>query len=91
MSWRNICPMDEKVKFIAAIKEDYYSMSEICEKFGVNRKTGYKWLHIYENKGPNGLYAHSRARNTQNYKTSEKQIGIIVHTKQRFEHWGSKR
>jgi len=91
MSWRNICPMDEKVKFIAAIKQKHYYMSEICEKVGISRKTGYKWLKRYENEGPKGLYERSRARIIQKNRTSDSQLKLILDTKQRFQHWGPKK
>ena len=47
--------MDERVRFIAAVKTGALSMVELCERFGVSRKTDYKWLSRYEAFGPAGL------------------------------------
>ena len=61
MPWQEVCPMDEKVRFIAAVLAEEQSMAELCESFGVSRKTGYKWLARYAERGPEGLYDLSRA------------------------------
>src|SRR5882724_11914338 len=36
-------------------------MVELCERYGVSRKTGYKWVERYERDGPDGLRERSRA------------------------------
>ena len=61
MPWREVCPMDEKVRFIAAVLAEEHRMMELCESFGVSRKTGYKWRLRYERHGPEGLNELSRA------------------------------
>src|ERR1700687_709715 len=51
MPWREICPMDEKMRLVAAVLADEHSMSELCASLGVSRKTGYKWLLRYRGAG----------------------------------------
>lgn len=46
--------MDEKVRFIAACSEEP-NLAEVCRRFGISRKTGYKWLERYEALGVDGL------------------------------------
>ncbi len=55
MPWREVCPMDEKLLFVASVVADEASMTELCESFGVSRKTGYKWLLRYAEQGLQGL------------------------------------
>jgi putative transposase len=52
MPWREICPMDEKLRFVAAVLAAEQSMTELCASFGISRKTGYKWLGRYVRRGP---------------------------------------
>src|ERR1700732_5064229 len=61
MPWREICPMDEKMRLVAAGLADEHSMSELCASLGVSRKTGYKWLLRYRAQGAAGLHELSRA------------------------------
>lgn len=47
--------MNERVKFVAAAQDVRRTMTELCEQFGVSRKTGYKLLKRYESHGVDGL------------------------------------
>ena len=42
MPWNETKPMDERVKFVAAYLAKEVSFSELCARFGISRKTGYK-------------------------------------------------
>ena len=53
--------MQERVKFIAAFLEGEENFSELCERFGISRKQGYKWRERYEAVGIEGLKDRSRA------------------------------
>src|SRR2546425_1889153 len=53
--------MAERMRFVTDWERDLYSMVELCERYGVSRKTGYKWLARYEADGPDGLRERSRA------------------------------
>ena len=55
MPWREVCPMDEKMRLMAAVSAEEESMTELCEDFGVSRKTAYKWRARYVEYGPAGL------------------------------------
>ena len=55
MPWRETAPMAERMRFVTDWERDLYSMVELCERYGVSRKTGYKWLARYEADGPDGL------------------------------------
>jgi len=91
MSWRDICPMDEKVKFIALTKSGNFSITELCEKFGISRKTGYKWINRYDVDGPSGLNERTRARITQENRTPEEIQAAVVSLKEARSLWGPKK
>jgi len=61
MPWREVCAMDEKLRFITAVLDEDANMSELCESFGIRGKTGYKWLARYRGHGSAGLRERSRA------------------------------
>jgi len=44
--------MKERMRFVTDWERDLYSMVELCERYGVSRKTGYKWVERYEREGP---------------------------------------
>jgi transposase len=51
MPWKQVSPMDERIKFVARYLADECTMTELCEDFEISRKTGYKWLERYEAGG----------------------------------------
>lgn len=65
MPWRATCAMDERTQFIAACLLREESMSTLCRRFGISRKTGYKWRARYEAGGPPALLERSHAPHYQ--------------------------
>ena len=61
MPWKETCPMDEKMSFVAECLRGDVPMAALCEDYGISRKTGYKWLGRYREHGPAGLEDRSRA------------------------------
>jgi transposase InsO family protein len=53
--------MDERMRFMLAIERQEESFAAVCRRFGVSRKTGYKWLERYQVEGVVGLIDRSRA------------------------------
>jgi putative transposase len=53
--------MEERLEFMLLYESESWSMSDLCEMFGVSRKTGYKWLRRYGEIGVDGLRELPRA------------------------------
>ena len=62
MAWRVESVMDQRLCFIAACLRADEPMSDLCLRFKISRKTGYKWLSRYRDFGAAGLVALSSAR-----------------------------
>lgn len=60
MPWSEIRPMDQKLLFIADHLRNTASIAELCRRYGISRKTGYKWLQRYQQQGLDGLEEQSR-------------------------------
>ena len=62
MPWTERTPMDDRLCFIAACLRDEEPMRVLCARFGISRKTGYKWLDRYQADGAAGLTEHDLRR-----------------------------
>jgi hypothetical protein len=51
MPWKKTTPMTERLNFIELYHTRLWSMTELCTRFGISRKTGYKWLGRYVQEG----------------------------------------
>jgi putative transposase len=52
--------MHERVRFVWDVERGELTVSELCERYGVSRKTGYKWLGRFEEGGAGGLVERPR-------------------------------
>lgn len=91
MPWKETCSVDERLRFIALVKDSDDSFAALCEQFGISRKTGYKWVARYEELGPRGLEERRSVPRTCPHATPTAMIDTL--TKLRKEHptWGPKK
>ena len=54
MPWSQMSPMEQRTQLIADYLRDLLSVTELCELYGVRRKTGYKWLQRAQEQGVEG-------------------------------------
>jgi transposase InsO family protein len=91
MPWHQTNPVNERVKFVAAAQSGRKSFKELCEEYGVSRKTGYKLLDRYERDGPEGLRDQSRAPLTHPNQTPMELETAILRVRKAHPTWGSKK
>jgi len=80
--------VDERLQFIEECKSAEWSMAEVCRRFEISRKTGYKWLKRYEAGGVNALRDGSHAPHHNPRQVQEKVEDAIVEARGRHPHWG---
>lgn len=84
--------MNERIKFIARYLEAEDSFTELCSRFGISRKTGYKWVERYEDEGAEGLEDRRRgAHSPHPNATSPEVVAAIVKARKKHPRWGPKK
>ena len=78
MPWRETSPMDQRTQFIADHLRDSRTITELCQLYGVSRKTGYKWIERYLRLGPAGLEERSRRPHRAPNQTSDELVAAIL-------------
>ena len=91
MPWRNASPMDQRTQFIADYLRDSLAITELCEHYGISRKTGYKWIERYLRQGPAGLEERSRRPRRAPNQTAEEIVTAILDARRRHPAWGGKK
>src|SRR5258705_6112269 len=91
MPWRDTSPMDQRTQFIADHLRDALSITELCELYGISRKTGYKWIDRYVRHGPAGLEERSRRPQRSPRQTSDEIVTAILDARRRHPRWGGKK
>ena len=91
MPWRETSPMDQRMRFVLACEDSIFSVSELCARFGISRKTAYKWLERYADAGVNGLADRSRAPKTTPHKLADDVAEPIIQARHDHPDWGARK
>jgi transposase InsO family protein len=82
--------MKERLAFVHDLESGHWSMTELCERYGVSRPTGYKWLARHQAGGGADLVDRSRAPQTCPHRTSETLEALIIAARREYG-WGAKK
>ncbi len=91
MPWRESCSVDERLRFIADWLRGEWTVVELCERYGVSRKTAYKWMERYRQEGPAGLAGRSSAPLRHGRATLEAVAAAILSQKAARPSWGPRK
>ena len=83
--------MEEKLKFVLEYLEQEWSMSELCERYGIARETGYVWLRRYQAVGLEGLQEKSRAAQRYPNQTAEEIEERVLELREAHMSWGPRK
>jgi putative transposase len=61
MPWLEATPMEQRERFIRDHAGGLFTMTELCARHTISRKTGYKWLERFDEGGRAALGDRSRA------------------------------
>jgi transposase InsO family protein len=91
MPWNNVTPSEEIIRFVMLAKNGRFTIMELCEQFGISRKTGYKHLERYEAEGLKGLQPRSHRPHQFPQRTDAGVIALIVAERRLHRTWGAKK
>jgi putative transposase len=91
MPWRETSPMNQRTQFIADFLRETLSVTELCDLYGVSRKTAYKWIDRYLRLGPAGLEERSRKPRHSPNETAPEIVQAFLEARRRHPSWGGKK
>jgi transposase InsO family protein len=91
MPWQKTDPMKERMRFVALAEAGLFSMTDLCERFGIARKSGYKWKERFDAEGPEGLIDRNRAPHHCPQKTSDEVSEAIIEMRRKHPSWGPRK
>lgn len=91
MPWRARSFMDERLQFISDYQRQLFTMTELCDRYGVSRKTGYAVVARYADEGAAGLMPRSSRPHHSPQTTAPAIVDAIVRMRKRYPRWGGKK
>lgn len=88
MPWRESHRMNERMRFVVRLG-DGEKMTDLCQEFGISRKTGYKFWERYKARGPEGLCDLSRRPIRSPRRTPMAMVELILGLKSERPTWGA--
>ena len=91
MPWKEVCPMDERGRFIVECLRRELTMSELCRKYEISRKTGYKWWDRFRETGDRRFGDRSHVAHCHPNATPEAVVTILISARKQHPTWGPRK
>jgi transposase InsO family protein len=91
MPWKESSVMEEKARFVLEYQQDVCTMTELCQRYGIARETGYVWLRRYQQTGLEGLRELPRAPYQPANQTPKEIEKAVLELRQAHMRWGPRK
>jgi transposase InsO family protein len=83
--------MSQRREFCLLASKQGSNMSDLCRRFKITRRTGYKWLDRYNDQGEGGLMDQSRRPHYFPNQTETEIEKYVIRLRKDDPEWGSKK
>jgi transposase InsO family protein len=91
MAWKEVLPMEERRRFVLEVDQGVCTFSELCEEYGISRKTGYKWYNRFVEESFEGLEDRGCAPKHCPHRTDPWIEELVVAERKRHSKWGPRK
>ena len=91
MPWAERHRMSLREEFVHLVESEQVSMTELCRRFQISRKTGYKWVHRFQAEGAAGLTDRSRRPHQVHYQVPEPTQEFLLAERRQHPAWGARK
>ena len=91
MPWKETTTMSLRTEYIQLAKIEGANISRLCHRFGISRKTGYKWFKRYQEGGESCLADRSRRPHHSPRRSTEEIEKAVIRARQEHPAWGGRK
>jgi transposase InsO family protein len=91
MPWKERTKMSLRLEFVKFALADGSNIAELCRRFDISRKTGYKWIKRYRKHGDAGLADLCRRPKNSPRTTSDMLVKAILQARKHHQAWGGRK
>ena len=77
MPWKGVTVSEQRQRFLEDYQLNYYSISELAERFSISRKTAHKWINRFKQHGQDGYHEHSRRPHSCPWQMNSRPLVIL--------------
>lgn len=83
--------MSQRLEFVSMARQEGRNLAELCRRFGISRKVGYKWLKRYSQEGIVGLEDRSRRPQKSPSRTRGEVEEAVLGIRRVHTAWGGRK
>lgn len=91
MPWREATIMSRRKEFVVLAMRERANISQLCRRFRISRKTGYKWIHRYQGGGEASLLDQSRRPHHCPFMKSREVKEAVIRIRDAHPAWGGRK
>jgi transposase len=91
MPWSETTKMRERMRFVLDAEGELFTMTELCERYGISRMTGHKWLRRFRQDGVRALEDRCRAPLHCPHRTDPEVVEALVEARHQHPYWGARK
>src|SRR5690348_14422137 len=91
MPWKETSPMEQKKQFVDDARRAHETFAQICRRYGISRKTGYKWMKRALADAVDALCDRSRRPKHHPFAVEPWLESVIVDARRRRPTWGPRK
>lgn len=91
MPWQEVSTMSLRREFVMFAQAEGANISELCSRYGISRKTGYKWLRRFAEESEAGLLNRSRRPQHISCQTTAVIEQVVVALRNQHPAWGARK
>jgi putative transposase len=91
MPWKGVTVSEQRQRFLEDYQLNYYSVSDLAERFGISRNTAYRWINRFKQHGQAGYHELSRRPHTCPWQTDKAIAKELVKLRKAHPRWGPRK
>lgn len=91
MSWKEKTLVSLRKEFVELAGQEGANFSDLCRRFSISRKTGYKWMKRFRQGGMEALEDRSRCPHSSPQRTSEAVEKRVLDMRMAHPTWGGRK
>src|SRR4030067_1793917 len=88
MPWGGVPMSEERRRFLEDYRLNYYTVTELAERFSISRKTAHKWIERFKRCGESGFQELSRRPPRSPCQTGPAIAKQIIELRSAHPRWG---
>jgi putative transposase len=88
MPWLETDVIKERTRFVLDFESELFSMTELCERYGISRQSGHQLWRRYQAQGLEGLRDRPRGAKSCPHKTPREVEQALVSLRRKYPSWG---